>query len=74
MWVDIHGLPSFHPCPLCGGSGRDWFFLCSYYRGAGMMEKEEMVGVRIPERIRDGAILEAYRKLWIPNLHVRIGF
>jgi molecular chaperone DnaJ len=73
------GVPSFHSCPICGGSGRDWLFLCSYCRGQGMTEKEEMVDVRIPARIPDGAILEVpITGLGINNfcirVHVRIGF
>ena len=67
------GVPSFHPCPLCGGSGRDWLFPCSYCRGQAMIEEEQTVGVRIPAMVRDGTILEVpISGLGIHNFHIRL--
>jgi molecular chaperone DnaJ len=67
------GVPTFHPCPLCGGSGRDSLFLCSYCRGQPMIEEEQTINVRIPAMVRDGTILEIpIRGLGIHNFHVRL--
>lgn len=67
------GVPSFHPCPLCGGSGRDWLFPCSYCRGQAMIEEEQTVGVTIPAMVRDGTILEVpISGLGIHNFHIRL--
>jgi molecular chaperone DnaJ len=67
------GVPSFHPCPLCRGSGRDWLFPCSYCQGEAMIEEEQTIGVRIPEMVRDGTILEVpISGLGIHNFHIRL--
>jgi molecular chaperone DnaJ len=67
------GVPTFHPCPLCGGSGRDWLFVCSYCRGQAMIEEEQTVSVRIPAMVRDGTILEVpIGGLGIHNFHIRL--
>jgi len=67
------GVPSFRPCPLCGGSGRDWLFPCSYCRGEAMIEEEQTIGVRIPAMVRDGTILEVpIGGLGIHNFHIRL--
>lgn len=52
------GVPIFYPCPVCGGSGRDRLFACTYCRGQAMIEEEETVHIRIPPLVRDGTILE----------------
>jgi DnaJ-class molecular chaperone len=66
-------VPSFHPCPLCGGSGRDWLFPCSYCRGQAMIEDEQTITVRIPPMVRDGTILEVpISGLRIHNFHIRL--
>jgi molecular chaperone DnaJ len=67
------GVPSFRPCHLCGGSGRDWLFPCSYCRGQAMIEEEQIIDVRIPAMIRDGTILEVpISGLGIHNFHIRL--
>jgi molecular chaperone DnaJ len=67
------GVPSFRPCPLCGGSGRDWLFPCSYCRGQAMIEEEQTIDVRIPAMVRDGTILEVpISGLGIHNFHIRL--
>jgi DnaJ-class molecular chaperone len=67
------GVPSFHPCPLCGGSGRDWLFPCSYCRGQAMIEEEQTIAVRIPAMVRDRTILEVpITGLGIHNFHIRL--
>jgi len=72
------GVPVFYPCPVCGGSGRDWLFACTYCRGQGMIEQEETVRIHIPPVVRDDTILEIpIRGLGVHNfylrLHIRIG-
>jgi molecular chaperone DnaJ len=67
------GVPAFHPCPLCSGSGRDWLFPCSYCRGQAMIEEEQTIDVRIPAMVRDGTILEVpISGLGIHNFHLRL--
>jgi DnaJ-class molecular chaperone len=67
------GVPSFHPCPLCRGSGLDGLFPCSYCRGQAMIGEEQTIGVRIPEMVRDGTILEVpISGLGIHNFHIRL--
>ena len=67
------GVPSFHRCPVCGGSGRDWLFPCNYCRGQAMIEEEQTIGVRIPAMVRDGTILEVpISGLGIHNFHLRL--
>ena len=67
------GVPCFHPCPLCRGSGLDWLFPCSYCRGQAMIGEEQTIGVRIPEMVRDGTILEVpISGLGIHNFHIRL--
>lgn len=66
-------VPSFHPCLLCRGSGLDWLFPCSYCRGQAMIGEEQTIGVRIPEMVRDGTILEVpISGLGIHNFHIRL--
>ena len=67
------GVPFFHPCPLCGGSGRDWLFPCSYCREQGMIEEQQTIGVSIPPMVRERTILEVpIRGLGIHNFHLRL--
>ena len=66
-------VPSFDLCPLCRGSGLDWLFPCSYCRGQTMIGEEQTIGVRIPEMVRDGTILEVpISGLGIHNFHIRL--
>ena len=67
------GVPSFRPCPLCDGSGRDWLFLCSYCGGEGIIEGEQTIDVRIPRMVRDRTIFEVpISGLGIHNFHLRL--
>jgi molecular chaperone DnaJ len=67
------GVPSFRPCPLCGGSGRDWLFPCSYCRGEAIIEEEHTISMRIPARLRDGTILELPSSgFGIHNFYIRL--
>jgi DnaJ-class molecular chaperone len=67
------GVPVFYLCPVCGGSGRDWLFRCTYCQEHGMIEEEETVRVRIPPLVKDGTILEIpIRGLGIHNFYLRL--
>ncbi len=67
------GVPVFSPCPVCGGSGRDWLFPCTYCREQGMVEEEETVRIPLPPIVREGTILEApIRGLGIHNFYLRL--
>jgi DnaJ-class molecular chaperone len=52
------GVPAFHRCRQCGGSGREWLFPCLTCRQLGMIEREEIVRVRIPPMAPSGSIFE----------------
>jgi molecular chaperone DnaJ len=66
-------VPVFSPCPVCGGSGRDWLFPCTYCREQGMIEEEETVRIHIPPLVREGTIFEIpMRGLGIHNFYLRL--
>jgi DnaJ-class molecular chaperone len=52
------GVPVFRRCPQCGGSARDGVSACSYCRQQGLVETEEIVGVRIPPLPASGSVFE----------------
>ena len=63
------GVPVFYPCPVCGGSGRDWLFSCTSCQERGMVAEEESVRVYIPPLVRDDTRIEVpVRGLGIHNL------
>ena len=67
------GVPVFSPCPVCGGSGREWLFPCTYCREQRMVEGEETVRIPIPPMVREGTILEVpIRGLGIHNIYLRL--
>jgi molecular chaperone DnaJ len=67
------GVPVFSPCPVCGGSGRDWLFACTYCREQGMVEEEGTVRISISPRVRDGTIMEVpIQGLGIHNFYLRL--
>jgi hypothetical protein len=51
-------VPTFVPCPFCGGTGRDWLYPCVSCRAQGIIQEEETVRIRIPGMVRDGTIWE----------------
>jgi molecular chaperone DnaJ/curved DNA-binding protein len=66
-------VPVFYPCPVCGGSGRDWLFPCTYCREQGMIEEEETVRIQISPLVREGTIFEVpIRGLGIHNFYLRL--
>jgi len=67
------GVPVFSPCPVCGGSGREWLFPCTYCREQRMVEEEETVRIPIPPMLREGTILEVpLHGLGIHNFYLRL--
>jgi molecular chaperone DnaJ len=72
------GIPVFASCTQCGGSGRDWLFLCLECNGQGMLEEEKTIRIDIPPLVADRTIIEVpIHGLGIHNfyvrLHIRIG-
>jgi molecular chaperone DnaJ len=51
-------VPTFVPCPFCGGTGRDWLYPCVSCRAQGIIQEEETIRIRIPGMVRDGTIWE----------------
>jgi DnaJ-class molecular chaperone len=51
-------LPAFSLCPVCGGSGRDWFSVCPSCSGTGVREGRRIARIEIPELVRDGTTWE----------------
>jgi len=67
------GVPVFERCPQCGGTGRDWVFPCACCQQQGMIEKEEIVRIRIPPGTPSGSIFELpLRGLGIHNFYLRL--
>ncbi|HTR54595.1 MAG TPA: DnaJ domain-containing protein [Kofleriaceae bacterium] len=67
------GVPTFHRCPHCGGSGATWLFACTYCRQSGMIEIECVVSVRVPPMVPPGEIYEvALGGLGIHNFRLRL--
>ncbi|HWO43685.1 MAG TPA: DnaJ domain-containing protein [Candidatus Eisenbacteria bacterium] len=67
------GVPVFHACRYCGGTGREWLFPCLECHAQGLIETEETVNIRIPPLVRDRAIIEVpLRRLGINNFHLRL--
>lgn len=66
-------IPVFYPCSMCGGSGRDWLFMCSSCQAQGMIEEEESVRVQISPMVRDYTLMEIpVRGLGLHNIYLRL--
>jgi hypothetical protein len=67
------GLPVFVPCPACAGTGRVWGIFCWDCSGQGVIEREEILAVRIPPGVRSGTILEcSLEHLGMHNVYLRL--
>lgn len=67
------GVPVFHRCPQCGGSGRDWLYPCVACQEQGMIESERIVRVRIPPMVPSGSVFEIpLEGLGIHNFYLRL--
>jgi len=67
------GVPAFHTCSLCHGSGRDWLFPCMACAGRGIIERETTVSVHIPPMVRDGTVIEVpTERLGVQHFFLRL--
>jgi len=67
------GVPVFHRCAHCGGSGRDWFYPCPYCQQSGFIEGEETVRVKIPPMTPPGTVFEIpLHGFGIHNFYLRL--
>jgi molecular chaperone DnaJ len=51
-------VPALRACMVCGGSGRQWAFLCLHCEGHGTVEDEVALALQIPAGVRTGSVLE----------------
>jgi DnaJ-class molecular chaperone len=49
-------IPILSLCPLCDGTGRDWFSQCRMCDGEGAVEGGTMLHLRVPPLVRDGTV------------------
>ena len=61
------GVPVFHPCPFCRGTGRDWLSHCFQCAGRGEIQSEQTVRVRVPPFAGPRATID------VPLLDIGIG-
>ena len=67
------GVPTFHACPRCDGSGFEWSYPCALCMRSGMIETERLVHVRVPPIASPGAVYDvALGGLGIHNFHLRL--
>jgi DnaJ-class molecular chaperone len=70
LCIDI---PVQEYCPVCGGTGRDWPFLCSRCAGEGLMSRTQPLQVSIPNSLRFGVTTEvSLEARGINNLSLRL--
>jgi DnaJ-class molecular chaperone len=66
-------VPVFHKCPVCRGTGEEWFFPCLECMAQGLVERRETLAVRIPPGARPGTVIELpLRGLGIHNFYLRV--
>jgi DnaJ-class molecular chaperone len=66
-------VPTFHRCPFCDGTGREWVFPCSYCLEEGMVEKRQTVRVNVPPMVRPGTVFELpLQGLGVHNFYIRL--
>jgi DnaJ-class molecular chaperone len=66
-------VPTFHRCPFCDGTGRDWVFPCTYCREEGYVEKPETVRVEVPPNVGPGTLYEIpLQGLGVHNFYLRL--
>jgi len=70
-------VPVARSCPVCGGTGRRGGYWCPRCAGAGEVEGDRTIRVRIPAGVRNGAVLQL--SVEVPQgrplnlrLHVRV--
>jgi hypothetical protein len=66
-------VPTFEVCPFCGGSGHDWEFTCVYCRGEGLVERGQVVRLRIPPMLGTRSLYEIpLDRLGLHNSYLRV--
>lgn len=66
-------VPVLSICFQCGGTGRDWVFSCADCGGEGRLVDRELIRVRVPPGVRDGAVIEvSLEELGVHNLWLRV--
>ena len=66
-------VPVFHECPVCRGTGEDWFFPCLECHAQGLIERQEVIRIRIPPGISPSTMFELpLRGLGIHNFYLRV--
>ena len=67
------GIPVHGPCHACGGSGRNWLYLCAHCGGDGMLSRMQPIEVPIPPSLRLGLTPEvSLEPFGINNLFLRL--
>jgi molecular chaperone DnaJ len=71
--IAIVEVPTFYPCPVCRGSGRDEGEPCSECDESGAIEENETVRVPIPPMVENLDLFEApLRGLGVHNYYLRV--
>jgi DnaJ-class molecular chaperone len=69
----VLAVPSCTPCERCGASGREGIFPCEACDGEGLIEEQEIVRLRIPAMVPDGALMNVpLRGLGVHNFYLRV--
>ena len=67
------GVPVFHTCSLCHGTGRDWLFPCMACAGRWMIERETTISVHIPPMVHDRSVIDVpIERLGVQNFSLRL--
>ena len=67
------GIPVFAPCTRCAGTGHTWGVACLVCMGEGMLEREEVVAIRLPPQVHHGMIFDIpLRGLGLYNFYLRL--
>jgi DnaJ-class molecular chaperone len=67
------GVPVFHPCAACRGTGWQYPYRCDVCGGARMIEQEEPVTLTVPPGVAEGTEFQVpLRGLGIHNLYLLI--
>ena len=67
------GIPVYESCRVCGGTGRNWMFLCPHCGGEGVVSRMQPVEVGIPSSLTLGLTPElSLHALGINNLFLRL--
>ena len=66
-------VPVFCECPVCLGTGEDWFFPCLECHAQGLIERQEVIRIKIPPGISPSTVFELpLRGLGIHNFYLHV--